>query len=52
MGLKRRRKFNAQWRKDRKILKAAYHPGAMFDPDEIQRIAERYKIDFPRERIK
>lgn len=49
---KRRAEFNKQWRKDRKILKPVYQPSAVFDPVEIQRIADKYQIDFPRERVK
>lgn len=53
MGLKKRRKFNAQWRKDRKVLKAARKAGPPWDNEaELRTMAAKYNINFPAEPIK
>lgn len=46
---RKRRTFNAQWRKDRKVLKRARREG--LSTLEILNLAEKYKIDYPREKI-
>lgn len=49
---KRRRAFNSEWRKARKVLKRARAGGVPRHEPTVNQLASKYNIDYPNERIR